>query len=93
MALGVRIWNWVVEETARDLECTVDDARGKARCIWLLDCWPVNLTDKFKTVMKQRCPGMDIRYIPAGYTGQVQVGFLVLLLRVVVLEIEGCAVL
>jgi hypothetical protein len=34
--------------------------------------WPVNLTDITKEHVKKKCPGMTIRYVPAGGTGFVE---------------------
>lgn len=45
----------------------------RTKCVFLQDCWPVNLTDKMRSELREACPGMEILYIPAGYTGQVQV--------------------
>ena len=38
-----------------------------------LDMWPVNLTKITKEHVKEECPGMIIRYVPAGATGLYQV--------------------
>ena len=67
------IWQKVVAATARDKGISMEAARGVARCFVVLDCWPVNLTDKFKKEVKAACPGMTLMYIPAGATGMWQV--------------------
>ena len=38
-----------------------------------LDMWPVNLTEITKEHVRKKCPGMVIRYVPAGGTGLFQV--------------------
>ena len=68
-----RIWEWVVIETAKDLNCSMDEARQRARCVMMLDCWPVNLTSLFRGTITERYPGMELMFVPAGYTGQVQI--------------------
>ena len=45
----------------------------KGVCLVYLDMWPVNLTDVTKNHVKLKCPGMRIRYVPAGGTGLYQV--------------------
>jgi hypothetical protein len=32
------------------------------------DCWPVNLTKKFRDEIATSCPGIELMYIPAGAT-------------------------
>ena len=32
------------------------------------DCWPVNLTKKFRDEIVTSCPGIELMYIPAGAT-------------------------
>ncbi|KAJ3058697.1 hypothetical protein HDU99_006689 [Rhizoclosmatium hyalinum] len=51
----------------------MDEAHTKLKCVLILDCWPVNLTSKFEEEIKQKCPGMDLRFIPAGATGKYQI--------------------
>lgn len=43
------------------------------RMVMFLDCWPVNLTELFKADIRLKCPGMVLKFIPAGFTGQVQI--------------------
>lgn len=43
-------------------------------CVVYLDMWPVNLTQITKDHVRDNCPGMVIRYVPAGGTGRFQVG-------------------
>ena len=62
-----RAWKWVVEEWKRD------GLPGPPRCIYFLDCWPTNLTEDLKAWVKAECPGMEMRFIPAGATGKYQV--------------------
>lgn len=38
-----------------------------------LDMWPVNLTEITREHVSKKCPGMVIRYVPAGGTGLFQV--------------------
>ena len=38
-------------------------------CLVYLDMWPVNLTEVTKEHVLKKCPGMIIRYAPAGGTG------------------------
>jgi hypothetical protein len=45
----------------------------KGICLVYLDMWPVNLTNITKEHVRQKCPGMVIRYVPAGGTGLYQV--------------------
>ena len=45
----------------------------KGVCLVYLDMWPVNLTDVTKEHVLKKCPGMIIRYVPAGGTGLYQV--------------------
>ena len=74
VAFVERIYEWVVNEYMRDNPSwTREYAVRNAKCILLLDCWPVNLTQIFRDTIKESCPGMLILYIPAGYTGSVQV--------------------
>ena len=51
-----------------------DFAHARAKSVIFLDCWPVNLTLEFRTELRQKCPGLEIIYIPAGATGLFQVG-------------------
>lgn len=60
-------WAWVKKRWAE--ECLV----GDPRCIYLLDCWPVNLTERLRDAVKLLCPGMQLLFIPAGATGKYQV--------------------
>jgi hypothetical protein len=60
-------WQWVCDEWKKD------GLPGQPRCIYLLDCWPVNLTEKLRSWVKENCPGMRMRFIPAGATGKFQV--------------------
>lgn len=46
---------------------------GDPRCILLLDCWPVNLTQRLRDEVREQCPGMRILFIPAGATGLFQI--------------------
>ena len=62
-----RVWKWVCDEWVKD--CLA----GEPRCIYFLDCWPVNLTDELRNWVKETCPGMRLRFIPAGGTGKYQV--------------------
>jgi hypothetical protein len=73
IAFVQRIWEWVVTEHMKDFGWSREEAVKKAKCILFLDCWPVNLTAIFRQTIRELCPGMVIMYIPAGYTGQVQV--------------------
>ena len=67
------LWAWVVKEWAKDKGLSLEAASKSARALLLLDCWPVNLTALFRTTIAATCPGLDIMFIPAGYTGSVQV--------------------
>ena len=60
-------WQWVCNEWKKD------GLPGQPRCIYLLDCWPVNLTEKLRNEVAEACPGMILRFIPAGATGKYQV--------------------
>ena len=62
-----RNWAWVCAEWAKD------GLVGEPQCIQFLDCWPVNLTEKLRSWVKENCPGMRMRFIPAGATGKFQV--------------------
>lgn len=62
-----RAWAWVVAKWA------ADKLAGEPRCIYLLDCWPPNLTERLKSEVAAACPGMTLRFIPAGATGSFQV--------------------
>jgi hypothetical protein len=80
IAFGKRIWDWVVDEHIRDhKEETGKDltrAEGEAisKCVWLLDCWPVNTSKAFREAMHTMTAGrMEILYVPAGATGRFQV--------------------
>ena len=68
-----KIYRWHLEETAKDQGISPQDARGLVNAVHLLDCWPVNLTDKFREYVRVNCPGLDLMYIPAGDTGDKQV--------------------
>ena len=61
------VWKWVCDEWAKD------GRDGDPRCIYFLDCWPVNLTEELRNWVKEKCPGMRLRFIPAGGTGKYQV--------------------
>jgi hypothetical protein len=61
------VWAWVCKEWEADC------LPGDPRCIYLLDCWPVNLTARLREELAAACPGMDLRFIPAGATGTYQV--------------------
>ena len=62
-----RAWQWVCNEWARD------GLHGEPKCIYFLDCWPVNLTQELRDWVEEACPGMRLRFIPAGATGKYQV--------------------
>ena len=62
-----RTWEWVCAQW------TKDGLPGEPRCIYFLDCWPVNLTDRLRDEITTKFPGMRLRFIPAGATGKYQV--------------------
>ncbi len=66
------IWSRVVSMTEADNAAGGTDYAP--RCILMLDCWPVNLTDEFRSAIKRTCPGMRLMFVPAGATGRFQVG-------------------
>ncbi|ORY37686.1 hypothetical protein BCR33DRAFT_833705 [Rhizoclosmatium globosum] len=68
-----RIWAWCLNRYSSKYKCSMDEAHTKLKCVLILDCWPVNLTSKFEEEIKQKCPGMDLRFIPAGATGKYQI--------------------
>lgn len=68
-----KIYRWHLEETAKDLNISLQEARKHVNAVHLLDCWPVNLTDKFREHVRINCPGMELMFIPAGDTGSKQV--------------------
>ena len=39
----------------------------------MLDCWPVNLSAITKQHVLDKCPGMELMFIPAGGTGRYQI--------------------
>ena len=59
IAFAKRIWGWVVDEFMKDhkaetglgfrlrpeVDLTRAEAKTRARCVWLLDCWPVNTSE------------------------------------------------
>ena len=63
----MRAWQYVCNEWARD------GLDGEPKCIYFLDCWPVNLTQELRDWVTETCPGMRLRFIPAGATGKYQV--------------------
>jgi hypothetical protein len=80
LAFGKRIWDWVVAEHIRDAkeernqDLTWEEAEKTAECVWLLDCWPVNLRQDFREAVYKMSGGrMEILYVPAGATGRYQV--------------------
>ena len=50
-----------------------NNPRGLVNAVHMLDCWPVNLTDKFRGYVRVNCPGLELMFIPAGDTGSKQV--------------------
>ena len=66
MQLLKRVWEWVCKWKA-------DNLAGEPHCVYLLDCWSVNLTEKLRLEVAAACPGMKLRFIPAGATGRFQV--------------------
>lgn len=78
VAFVVHGWKWVVGEYASDNNVSLEEAHLRATCILLLDCWKVNLTDKFCDEIAGLCPGMLILTIPAGSTGRYQVCMVVI---------------
>lgn len=71
--LLVRTWQWVVADYASDHGCDLDEAAREVKCLHILDCWPVNITDRLRSEVAEKCPGMTLMFVPAGYTGQKQV--------------------
>ena len=65
--LLARVWRWVCREWV------ADGLEGDPKCIYFLDCWPVNLTQALRDWVTECCPGMRLRFIPAGATGKYQV--------------------
>lgn len=62
------VWAWVCAKWA-DMKLP-----GEPRCIYLLDCWPVNLTAKLRAEMDAHTTGgMQLLFVPAGATGKYQV--------------------
>lgn len=72
--LGERLNEHFINVYAEEKGVSIEVAREKATGIWILDCWPVNLSRAFRDAMKKNCPGITIRYIPAGWTGKIQIG-------------------
>lgn len=68
-----KTWQWVVTDFAKRNRVSLAEAELRARCIHFLDCWPVNLTEKLRTEIRQSCPGMTLMYLAAGSTGSKQV--------------------
>lgn len=67
------VYSYHLRETAKDLGKSLDEARNHVNAVHLLDCWPVNLTEKFRKHVEEKCPGMQIFYIAAGDTGTKQI--------------------
>ena len=74
-ALLQHVWRWVLVQTAADLGKDVvdDEVRSAARCVVLMDCWPVNLTADMEAFVRENCPGMERLFVPAGSTSSKQV--------------------
>jgi len=51
---------------------TVSEAK-KAPYVHMLDCWPVNLTEKLRGWVRDNLPGCELMFVPAGGTGRYQV--------------------
>ena len=79
LELAQRIWQWVVEEHKKDADVkgesiTTQEARERAQCVWMLDCWPVNTSQAFREGVQKVGGGrIEIMYVPAGGTGRYQV--------------------
>lgn len=73
IALGRNLWAHIKRTYAEEKGVSLEVAQEKALGVWILDCWPVNLSKEFRAAMKADCPGLIIRYIPAGWTGKIQV--------------------
>jgi hypothetical protein len=64
----------------RDLDQAVQDnqvpacLKDKICMVHLLDCWPVNTSEAFRSWVAKTFPRIKIRYIPAGSTGEIQIG-------------------
>lgn len=73
-ASTLRLWNYAVDKKAVELGGVPrEEAAKETRIILMLDCWPVNLTAKYREFVKEKCPGMRLLFIPAGATGKFQV--------------------
>ena len=77
--LAKRIWRWVVQEYMKDARSkgesiTRQQAEARAVCVWLLDCWPVNISTALRKALHKVSGGrIEILYVPAGGTGRYQV--------------------
>lgn len=66
-----RAWDIKVAEYMQD--GLSNEAAEKAPYVHMLDCWPVNLTLKFREWVRDNCPGCELMFVPAGATGRMQV--------------------
>ncbi len=65
---------WVKQEAASLIKETKGMFMTK-NPVWvcILDCWPMNLSERFREWLKQSHPQCRLRFIPAGMTGQKQI--------------------
>ena len=72
-AATLRLWDYAVAAKAKELGVTLVEAADRTHIILMLDCWPVNLTSAYRTFVKDKCPGIQLMFVPAGATGKFQV--------------------
>ena len=68
-----KIYKWHLTETAKDNGVELHEAKQLVNVVHFLDCWPVNLAPRFREYVATNCPGLEIFWIPAGFTGEDQV--------------------
>ena len=73
VAYVVAVYKKVVEKYMATYSWSREYAHKHAASILFLDCWPVNLTQRFRAEIKERCPGLILIYVPAGATSFFQV--------------------
>jgi hypothetical protein len=71
--LAKKIYALMVQSYSDEHQCTAEHAHTHVKCLYMLDCWPVNLTAEFRGELARHCPGMELMFIPAGGTGLYQV--------------------
>jgi len=62
-----------VEQALKDGTLS-ESAAVNLKMVVILDCWPVNCSVEIRNYVREMYPWMHLRYIPAGMTGNVQIG-------------------